>query len=572
MLEKAVAAMRVSSTKQGQTGDSPERQKERILHYSRKHGYEIAKFFELWESASGENQPLQKVIDYCKNPDNKIKAILINSIDRFTRGGSFLYDSLRSQLTKYGIKLVDTYDVIGNEKVNTLEQWGVSYPKWSEFSPSRKNEILAAEDAKDEMRTMLTRMIGAEIDYVRKGYRVRAAPPGYMNTKADTEHGIRYILTPHPKESEWFYKIFELRAMGNFSDDEIVDEVNALGFRTRQRRIRDPQNNQRIIGYTEGKPLTVKDLKRYIQMPIYCGVNNEKWLLGVPVKGKFPGIVSIDMWNQANRGKFTIIEEGDNVQLYKGTPPEWQLTKQKDNPIFPYKKYVLCPICRKPLLGSSSSGRLKKGYGGYHCSRGHKYFRIPLKTFNKTIETFVQKLHFSKTFSKRFQEILLEEWHKRKLQVGNDSIKLEERVLELKHTAQNITRKIIDTSSDTVMKALEAELEKVENEKAAAIYILNKKESEELDIETVIGYLKYFMEHLEDLVLNDSKPIQQAAIFGLLFEEPPTYQELKNGTPRLSCLFELNKKFKSSKTITVGNNGLEPLTSVLSGPRSNHLS
>jgi site-specific DNA recombinase len=572
MTEKAVGVMRVSSTKQGQSGDSPERQKERIVQYAKKNNYEIERFFELWESASGENQPLQKVIDYCKDPKNKIQAILINSIDRFTRGGSYFYDSLGSQLTKYGIKLVDTYNVISNQKVNTLEQFGLSYPKWSEYSPSRKTEILAAEDARDEIRTVLTRMIGAEIDYVRKGYRVRAAPPGYMNTKTDTEHGIRFILTPHPKEWEWFYKMFELRAAGNVSDEQIVEEVNALGFRTRSRRIRDPKNQHRIIGYTEGRQLTVKDLKRYIQMPIYCGVNNEKWLAGKPIKEKFPGIVSIEMWNDANRGKFTIIEDGENVRIYTGTPPEWQLKKQKNNPLFPYKKYVLCPICRKPLLGSASSGRLKKGYGGYHCSRNHKYFRVPVKTFNQTIKDFVKKLHFSKTFSKRFSEILLDEWHRRKLQTGGDSIKLEERVLELKHKAQIITQKIIATSSETVMKALENELEKIENEKTAAICELNKKETEELDIEAITGYLKYYMEHFEELVLKGSDSIQQAAIFGLLFEEPPTYLELKNGTPKLSDFVELSLTFRKTKTIVVGNNGLEPLTSVLSGPRSNHLS
>lgn len=37
---------------------------------------------------------------------------------------------------------------------------------------SKKSEILEAERAKDEIRDILSRMIGAEIRYVRMGYRV----------------------------------------------------------------------------------------------------------------------------------------------------------------------------------------------------------------------------------------------------------------------------------------------------------------------------------------------------------------------------------------------------------------
>ena len=50
--------------------------------------------------------------------------------------------------------------------------------------PSRKTELLEAERAKDEIRDILSRMIGAQIRYARLGYWVRASIYGYANLPA----------------------------------------------------------------------------------------------------------------------------------------------------------------------------------------------------------------------------------------------------------------------------------------------------------------------------------------------------------------------------------------------------
>ena len=48
------------------------------------------------------------------------------------------------QLTRYGVRLVDIYGIIGAKDVNTLEHLGVEY-NWSVYSPTKKTEILEAE-------------------------------------------------------------------------------------------------------------------------------------------------------------------------------------------------------------------------------------------------------------------------------------------------------------------------------------------------------------------------------------------------------------------------------------------
>ena len=121
------------------------------------------------------------------------------------------------------------------------------------------------------MRDIMTRMIGAEIRYVRMGYRVRQAPFGYINEKIETQHGKRVILRPHPEESIWIKKMFELRCQGNMNDNEIVEELNNMGFRTRKQFRRNPEDRTKIIGESGNKKLHYRQLWRYLHKPVYAG-------------------------------------------------------------------------------------------------------------------------------------------------------------------------------------------------------------------------------------------------------------------------------------------------------------
>ena len=395
--DNAVAAIRISSLKQGLQGDSPEAQKEQIERFAQTRNINIKKFFIFMESASKEEQPVQEAIDYCKKSSNNIQLFIIKSIDRFTRGGSYLYDHLKMQLQNHKVQLIDIYGIIGSQDVNTLEHLGLSY-NWSVYSPTKKSEILEAERAKDEMRDIMTRMIGAEIRYVRMGYRVRAAPFGYINEKVETTHGKRFILKPHPEESIWIKKMFELRCRGTLSDQEIVEEINKMGYKTRKRYIRNPQDRIKIIGENGSKPLNLKHFWRFIQNPIFAGVNYEKWTDGKLIKGKFNGLISIDMFNNANNNKLTLIQNGDEIKLLKKDVPEWRTTRLINNPKFPYKRVIMCPHCDKPLFGSASRGKLGKYYSAYHCNKRGHYFRVPAKDLEKTVEDFIRSLNFTQEY------------------------------------------------------------------------------------------------------------------------------------------------------------------------------
>ena len=237
------------------------RSKEQIERYAEARGLNIKKYFVFLESASKDQQPMQEVVDYCKKPRNNIQQFIIKSIDRFTRGGSYFYDDLKMQLDGCNVALVDIYGVISSQKVNTLEHLGFEY-KWSNYSPSKKTEILEAERAKDELRDIMSRMIGAEIRYTQMGYWMRRPPYGYVSEKIETTNGKRCILKPQPTEAPFMIKMFELKAQSTLDDHEIAAELNRIGFKTRTEILRSKTDRSQIIAQRGGGSLTAKMLNR----------------------------------------------------------------------------------------------------------------------------------------------------------------------------------------------------------------------------------------------------------------------------------------------------------------------
>lgn len=540
----AVAGIRVSTTKQAIAGDSPEDQQLQIEQYANAHGLVITKYFIFSESASKDEQPMQRAINYCKDPKNNIQHFIIKSIDRFTRGGSDFYGPLKRQLDECNVSLVDIYGIISNQKINTLDHLGVKY-KWSEYSPSRKAELLEAERAKDEVRDIQTRMIGAQIRYARMGYWVRRPLHGFDNVHIETREGKRCILKPNEAEAPLVVKMFELRARNTMEDEEIVDELNKLGFRTRQRMVRDKNDRTKIVDVIGGECLTLKQLWRMIENPIYAGVNDELWTQDKPVKCQFDGLVSVELFNAANRGKLVITEDEDGVHIHRRQTPKHLLNKGARNIDFPYKRIVMCPTCRNPLYGSASRGKLGKYYPAYHCDhRGH-YFRKTKQEFDATIEAFVKCLDVSPAYIDALLSIVGEAYDRQQLDVYKDAQTIDKRIDELKKQVRISVDKIKLLSSGVAIKyleedilKLEAEINELEIERAAA------KPQEPTNMDKLKAYVSYYLEHLEELLLHHCSPVLQAKYFGVIFNEAPTYAEIESGTQDLSKITGVNEVFR----------------------------
>ncbi|HZJ34623.1 MAG TPA: recombinase family protein [Candidatus Angelobacter sp.] len=558
----AIAAIRVSTTKQGTDGDSPEAQKEQIERFAITRGITIKKFFVLLESASKEQQPMQEVIDYCKNPVNNIQLFVIKSIDRFTRGGSFSYDFLKMQLDKINVALVDVYGVISSQKVNTLDHLGFEY-RWSVYSPSKKSEILEAERAKDEMRDIMSRMIGAEIRYTQLGFWMRKPPYGYVNEKVETPNGKRCVLKPHLTESELIIKMFKLRAQGELSDSQIVDKINELGFKTHVTYIHSPNDPMKIIRQVGGNKLTIKALDRILTHTVYAGIINEKWTQHKPIKGHFEGLISFELFNRANRGKLVLHESSDGDIELERHLREFHSKRGTRNDEFPYKRFVTCPICHKPFLGSLSRGRLGKYYPGYHCSNHGHYYRVPKKEFDETIMLFVKSLQVDSIYLDKIMDSVVSEWDKKQFNLQKDTQIIDERINGLQLQTRMLLEKMKMLSSAVAVQYIEDDIIKNENEITKLRESQNDKQSIEQPVNAriIVAYAKYFMEHLHELLIDHRNPTTKAAYFSVLFDKAPTYQEIKDGTLKTAQLPEVNELFRAincNNGLLAGARGIEP--------------
>ncbi len=149
---------------------------------------------------------------------------------------------------------------------------------------------------------------------------------------------------------------------------------------------------------------------------------------------------------------------------------------------------------------------------------------------------------------------------KREAQLSSDTISYSRQIEAKEIEIQNLKEKIKLLSSLETIKMFEDDIEKLRIEKALLINRRDNKEDEQVDSQVAINYTNYFIEHLEDLLLGGSNPHKNASLFGLLFDEKPTYEELVHRTPKLACLFRLNEEYKSTQSLNVSPEGFEPST------------
>ena len=62
------------------------------------------------------------------------------------------------------------------------------------------------------------------------------------------------------------------------------------------------------------------------------------------------------------------------------------------------------------------------------------------------------------------------------------------------------------------------------------------------------------MEHPVQILANIRNMNEQITMYGLFFEEFPTYEQIANGTPKLTLVFKLSEENEGVETQPVTNN------------------
>ena len=75
------------------------------------------------------------------------------------------------------------------------------------------------------------------------------------------------------------------------------------------------------------------------------------------------------------------------------------------------------------------------------------------------------------------------------------------------------------------------------------------------------AFVRYYLEHLEELLLHYSNPLLQAKYFGIIFNKAPSYDDIVFGTPDISRITGVNQLFipkKFDSFLMAGAEGFEP--------------
>lgn len=547
----AVAYRRVSDQSQLH-GTSPENQEMKLRQTADRLQCQLWPNNEIFLEAhtgSENNRPVydalfQQIIEAKKNGVN-IKYFIIHVIDRFTRGGASSYEGMKDRLSQIGVELIDSYGII-QPKRNTLEHLGFDYD-WSIYAPSEMAEIMEALRAKFEKRDILTRMISGEIIRAKAGYKVRSPHDGFINKKVvfDPSTGKQAtIQVPDPERAKYYQAMFRLRANPDYTKTEVVQQVNAMGFRTK-RKNRWSKDKKQIIGHFGEHPLTEKQLDKIIRKPIYAGVVCEKWTSSKPIKAPYEGLVSIDTFNRANRGAVIIHELPDgSISIQRGNEKR---NYQHNKPQFKYKNVVKCPICRKFLKGSFSRSKTGKRHGYYHCSRGHKHIGIPIAKMDATVRDFINELKFTDELKKKVLFIITAAYREKEASMALITAKANEHVAELERKKASYIESFSFARTEIVRSDLENKIQEIQKRIEAAMNSRDVIEVSEKNISDFITFAAKLVEHPANFLEKSGDIERQRLYFSLIFEDFPTYEELQSGTPSLTPIFKLRKDFEEGK-------------------------
>ncbi len=553
---------RVSTKKQSSDGESLDKQEMICRAYAERNGLNVVDVYSEAYTGRADHRPkLDQMIGYLYAHKGTINSIVVMSIDRLTRGGSESYNQISDQFRSLGVTVRDTTGII-QESINRMEQYGdlADNYKFAKKRPSKISETVIADSKQDQIDDTLVRLIGRQIDLTAQGYWIGTYPQGYISSKEYVGGDKKKtVLRPHPIESKWVQMIFKLRAEGILSDEQICEEVNALGYKSRSRRKMD-LSGERVIGTLGGQKLNIKALQKIILHPLYAGYVVKKWTRYIPIKAMFDGLVSVEVFNKANRGKIFLRENTNGSFDLLHNITNRNQKRDRNNSLFPYKNVICCPECGRLVKGSSSRSKSGKHIPAYHCERGHKRFSVPKNIFDTMVESYVQSLKFNCDYYDALEILLMDAYRKNQKSELQKSLSIDEQVKELKIKKEALVDQFLQTSNTTIKQSIETKLEKIELDLSSIQTIRNECELVERDIHDFLAYARKIVEHPGIILLKHREITQEQALWTLVFNELPTYTEIASGTPKLSLIFQDNRTILDEENLIVRRKRIELLS------------
>jgi len=479
--KKAVVYVRVSTKEQVDEGNSLSTQEKICREYCLKNEYEVAEIFrEQGESAkTADRTELQKLLTYCANKKNGVKAIIIYKVDRLSRSVDD-YSYLRLLLKKYGVEIKSTSESFGNNPVGRFME----------------NTMANIAQFDNDIRS--ERCAGGMKDAMRDGRYVWMAPIGYNNVKVGGKATIAQDLKMAPIVLE----TFNLIASAVYPTEVVRRMMTKKGFLNRQ-----------------GKPFSKGYFYKMLQNEIYAG-----WIVkfGEKHKGIFEAILTEELFNQVQR-----------VLKNKGRKNSPHIT---DHPDFPLRRFIVNETGKK-LTGSWSKGRYKKypfyRFGGNDSNHNRD-------EFEKVFMDYVDRFKFDDAKLERLKELVQENLVKATLDQRKEVDRLKKHINVLEDKQTGIIKKNLDgVISDNVLKQ---QLDLIEKELLEATASLTNIPNTETDFVEVLNFLEEYLKEPSKIWRN-AKIGTKVKLQWFQFPQGLTFQDNIFGTTEVASVFKTKEAF-----------------------------
>ncbi len=482
--------VRVSTDEQADKGFSLRDQEEKLLSYCSNNNFNVISIFKEDHSAKTFNRPeFRKMMSYIKKNYKSVDQVLFTKWDRFSRNTSESYNKI-NEFTELGVL------------VNAIEQpLDLSIPEQGLMLAV----YLSMPEVENQRRSL---NVKAGIRRAFKEGRYVVSPPKGYDMGRDKQN--KPILIPN-KDAKYIKEGFKLLSLGLYSQKTVLIKLKGKGFKTSK-----------------------SAFARIIRNPIYHGdiilsaFNDE---LERVIKGIHEPLITKDLF--------------EKVQVHiDGGKRQYQVRHKKINKKYPFKGFVLCPNCLKPLKASSSKGR-SRYYAYYHCEKPCST-RYKVEEVESWFNDFLGGISLNPNSSELLQKII-ENRFKSLTKSSRLSPKHYEEVSSIKHKLERLQDLYLDGDFDR------EEYKSTKVRYQNRLSELNAVEQNWKNQKDILSIYKNGLKKLEsfDKQFNNSDIDLKRRLIGSIFPKNFQFENQSVRTadinPLLLKISSINKDFKGNK-------------------------
>lgn len=414
---KAVIYCRVSSVKQTKEGDGLASQETRCREFAGYRGYEVAEVFRDDVSGSLKERPgMRQMLAFLKKQKKEQHVVIIDDISRLARGVE-AHIELRAAITLAGGILESPSVEFGEDADSELREYLLATVAQHQ---RRKN----AEQTKNRMRAR-----------AMNGYWVARPPIGYrMERKAG--HG-KFLVRDEP------FATIVADALQGYASGRFETIVEVKRF-------------------LEAQPAWPKDkhgevhqerINELFARPVYAAhMTHEQWGLHL-VPAKHEPLVSLETW---------LAVQERHTGMAKAP------VRKDFREDFPLRGFVTCGCCGEPLTACWSKGR-SASYPYYLCdTRGCAMARksIRKEVIEGDFDKLLGELRPAEGLFNLASQMFRDLWDAKAKSVQGQTAHLRQELVTVGRKVDQLLERIVDASSDSVVRAYERKIKELEAQKA----------------------------------------------------------------------------------------------------------